>query len=116
MKWIIGSLIAGVLLLTLTGCAGTGLHSSTSTVFGIQVDTASTGYVPSFKLGVIRNETISVDTNAFPNTQIIKATDVQESGFMHTRLHTVLAVGGTAVQQPSVSQPVPSIITTTNAP
>ena len=116
MKWIIGSLITGMLLLSL-GCATTtGLHSSTSTVFGIQVDTSGVNSIPSFKFGLIRSEVVTVASNAFPNGEVIKATELESIGFMKNRVHTVLAVGSIAVAQPSVGQPMPHAGISTNTP
>jgi len=83
---------------------------NTSTIFGVDItawDAAANS--PKVMFGLVRHESVQLDTNAIQGTTFTKATDFEDDGwFEGNRAHTVLSFGKDAVHQPSAAQQMPS--------
>jgi hypothetical protein len=110
---IIGCIVIASLALMATGCSSVpqGARLITSTVQGVKVKAwDAQSQSPEFFFGLIRDEYITLDTNAVNGVEMAKQTSYESQGFFKAnRVQTSVSFGKTAVTQPSQSQQMPSI-------
>ena len=111
MKQIIFTVV--IAMLAFTGCSSIpqGARLNTSTVYGLDVTAwDQTSQSPKFRLGLIRDEYITMDTNAVQGVEMAKQTTFESLGwFKGQRIQTSVGFGKISVTQPSQSQQMPSL-------
>ena len=87
------------------------VRSTTTTVYGLDVTAwDSSTQSPQFRLGVVRNEYITIGSNVSQSLDLTKQTSYESQGwFKGMRVQTSIGIGKSAVVQPSQGQQMPSL-------